>query len=76
MEAKQNSSYGHWKKFRVFIESFIRAPEEVPGIYRIVHMGIGSSSGYLRICPDHSGVVPGGAGTYENGTGEVLDQPK
>ena len=39
-------------------------------------MGIGSSSGYLRICPDHSGVVPGGAGTYDNGTGEVLDQPK
>ena len=23
---------------------------------------------------DHSGVVPGGVGTYENGIGEVLDQ--
>ena len=28
------------------------------------------------ICPYHSGVVPGGSGTYENGTGEVLDQPE
>ena len=55
---------------------FIRAPEVVPGIYRIVHTGTGSSSGYLRICPNHSRVVPGGAGTYENGTGDVLDQPE
>ena len=39
-------------------------------------MGTGSSSGYLRICPDHFGVVPGGSETYENGTGEVLDQPE
>ena len=30
----------------------------------------------LRICTDHPGVVPGGSGTYENGTGEVLDQPE
>src|SRR3954470_1236588 len=56
------------------VKSFIRAPEVVPGIYGIVHKGTRSSSGYLRICPDHSGVVPSGSETYENGTGEVLDQ--
>ena len=51
------------------------APKVVPGIYEIVHKGTRRSFGYLKICPDHSGIVPGGSGAYENGTGEVLDQP-
>src|SRR3954462_4945211 len=38
----------------------------------MVHKGTRSSFGYLRICPDHSGVVPGGSGTYENGNGGSL----
>ena len=35
--------------------------------------GTESYSVLLRICTDHSGVVPGGSGAYENGTGEVLE---
>ena len=57
-------------------EYYIRLPEVVLGIYGIVHKGTRRSFGYLRICPDHSGIVPGGSGSYENGTGEVLDQPE
>src|SRR3954469_21713563 len=62
------------------IEGLVEAKQNssygYPEIYGIVHKGTRSSSGYLRICLDHSGVVSGGSETYKNGTREVLDQPE